>query len=263
MAEEVVVTGAENEATPLQVNEVEQRAIDMGWRPKEEFNGNEDDFIDAAEFVRRKPLFDKIENTSRELKDVKKALQALEVHHSKVRETEYQRALNDLKAQKKTALEEGDADLLISIDEQITDLKAQEQANKVVERQAAATPDPRFVQWVDKNPWYAQDNELREFADAAGLAYAKANKDLSPEDVLSYVEKRVRKAYPDKFENKKREKPSTVESGDNNAPTRKTTSDPDSILTDEERKVMNTFVRQGVMTKEKYIEQIKLVKGIK
>ena len=34
-------------------------------------------------------------------------------------------------------------------------------------------------------------------------------------------------------------------------------------LDDEERKVMNTFIRQGVMTKEEFLEQVKLMRGSK
>ena len=32
-------------------------------------------------------------------------------------------------------------------------------------------------------------------------------------------------------------------------------------LTEDERKVMNTFVRQGILTKDEYIEQVKSMRG--
>ena len=44
------------EAQPKELSAIEQRAIEMGWRPQEEFNGDEEDFIDAKEFVRRKNI---------------------------------------------------------------------------------------------------------------------------------------------------------------------------------------------------------------
>ena len=50
----------EQEAPEL--SPIEQKAIQMGWRPKEQFEGDEEEFIDAKEFVRRQPLFDRIEN---------------------------------------------------------------------------------------------------------------------------------------------------------------------------------------------------------
>ena len=47
---------------------IEEKAIQMGWRPKDQFEGDEEEFIDAKEFVRRQPLFDRIENQNKQLK---------------------------------------------------------------------------------------------------------------------------------------------------------------------------------------------------
>ena len=94
-----------------QPNAVESKAKDMGWRPLEDFDGNPDEFIDAGEFVRRKPLFDKIETTTKQLKNVSKSLDYLKEHYQKVKETEYNRAIADLNAQRKTAKKEGNNSL--------------------------------------------------------------------------------------------------------------------------------------------------------
>ena len=119
--------------------------------------------------------------------------------------------------------------------------------------------DPRFVQWQQQNEWYISDKELREFADTVGMGYAQRNPGVDPEDVLNYVTKQVKQAFKDKFVNPNRNKPSTVEG--NTSPNVKTKGSIE--LTDEERKVMNTFVRQNVMTKEEYIEQVKAMRGLK
>lgn len=261
MTEEVTQnTNPDTVITPNDPPEIEVKAREMGWRPKESFEGEETDFIDAAEFVRRKPLFDKIESQSRQLKEVQKALKALEIHHSKVREAEYQHALTDLKNQKRQALEDGNAEQLIAIDERITELKADEKIAQAQATQNAAQPDPRFVTWVNANDWYIKDQEMKEFADGVGLAHAKANPGKSPEEILDYVEKRVKKAYSDKFTNPNKSKPSAVDTGTTTTPTRQPKGD-DFELNDEEKKVMNTLVRQGLITKEKYIEDLKRVRG--
>jgi cytochrome c556 len=85
MTDEVIVpSGTEPTEAPVeqapQRSDIETRALEMGWRPKEEFEGSEDDFIDAKEFVRRKPLFEKIEHQSKELKQIKQALEACKGH---------------------------------------------------------------------------------------------------------------------------------------------------------------------------------------
>ena len=73
-----------------QYTEVELKAIDQGWVPKDKFEGGEDDFIDAKEFLRRGELFAKIDTQKRELSSVnkelhavKKALGALKEHYGK------------------------------------------------------------------------------------------------------------------------------------------------------------------------------------
>jgi len=238
-------------------NPIEERAAAMGWQ--KDFDGDPDDFIDAKEFIRRKPLFDKIEGQKRELKEIQKALKLLQSHHESVKIVEYQRAIENLKAEKKVALEEGDADRLIAIDDQIADYKAEEKAAKVAANKPAEV-DPRFTQWVSENKWYANDGELRSVADEVGLAHSRANPDKSPDEVLEYVVSRVKKLYPDKFRNTNKDRPSTVEGSSTTTPTRKQA---DFELTEEERKAMNTFIRAGILTKEQYIEDVKRMRGIK
>lgn len=264
--EEVVETNTEivtPKETSVEPSAIEKRALEMGWRPKEEFEGDEADFIDAQEFVRRKPLFDKIDSVGRELKETRKALQALKTHHEKVKEAEYQHALNTLRAEKKAALEDGDADKLIEIDERIADVKTQRQV-EIRDEQVAQNqgPHPNFVRWVDENQWYKNDGELRVAADQIGTSYAANNPGVDPDEVLKYVARRIRKVYPERFQNPNKTKPSAVEGGSSNKPVGKSNDDGDDIaLTDEERKAMNTFIRQGILTKEQYLADIKKLRG--
>src|ERR1700744_3154427 len=97
----------------------QQEALSQGWVPKEEFDGDAERWVDAGEFLRRGELFRKIESQSKELKDVRKALAELAKHNSKIREVEYARAIEGLKAQKKEALSKGDADRVVDIDDKI------------------------------------------------------------------------------------------------------------------------------------------------
>lgn len=247
------------ESTP-QLSAIEQRAIEMGWRPKEDFDGDEEDFIDATEFVRRKPLFDKIEHQSKELKEVKKILRNLQDHHTKVKEVEFKRALDYLKSQKKEAMEEGDTDRVIEIDEQLVDMKAARKAAELQEQEPKKVePHPDFVAWVDTNKWYAQDTKLRSFADKLGVEYAEENPEVPPAEVLKYVTKKVKLAFPEKFQNPNRSKPAAVDGG---SPAAKPTPASNSFqLTEEEERVMKQFVRAGILTKEQYINDVKAMRG--
>ena len=52
----------------------ESEARESGWVPKEEFTGDPKTWVDAAEFVRRGPLFKKIDTQSREIKAMRQAI---------------------------------------------------------------------------------------------------------------------------------------------------------------------------------------------
>lgn len=251
---------------PTQTNSFESAAREMGWRPKEEWEGEPDKWRDAKEFVERGELYGKIDSVSRELKETRKALKMLQEHNTKIQAAEYNRAVEELKAAQKKHLEDGNADEYIKTTELLTDIKAEQKARKVVEE---ITPknqggmDQRFVDWKRENSWYDRNPEMREFADTIGQGYADRNQGIDPVEVLNYVTKTVKKHFKDNFENPNRSKPNSVEGGNSTPASKKSSS---FELTDEERRVMNTFIRQGVigeggMKKEDYIEQIRLLRG--
>ena len=249
---------AEQEVSTPQTNSYEDQAKEQGWKPKEEYEGDPDKWRPAKEFVERGELFSKIDSMGKDLKETRKALKMLQEHHSKVKETEFKNALTELKALQKKHLEEGNSDAYLETTELLTDLKTEQKAREIVTEQTPQTPDPRFLTWVGENKWYEKDREMRDYADTLGAGYAQRNPNLEPEEVLQYVTAQVKNRFKDKFVNPNRSKPNSVEGA--SAPAANKGS---FELTEDERKVMNTFVRAGVMSKEEYIAQVKAMKGVK
>jgi hypothetical protein len=257
MTEEVKVENVDASSDEqIEVSPIEQRARDMGWRPKEEFLGEEDDFVDAKEFVQRKPLFEKIESQSKQIKNVQKALDALQTHYTSVRETEYKRALEALKDQRKEAISNADGDRYEAVDTQIKQVESQFAEIKKEERQNTQNDPTEFVSWKAKNDWYEKDETMRVFADAYGVRLAKDG--LAPNEVLQAVSKKVRAEFSHKFVNpNKKDAPDVGVSG---GPQRASSSERYE-LSDTERTIMNTLVRSGTMTKEQYIADLKKIKA--
>lgn len=251
--------GVETQEEVHELSPVEQEAIDSGWVPKDQYNGDEHKWVDAPEFLRRGELFKKIEDQSRQLKDVKRALVEMKKLHEGVREVEYKRALETLRAQKKAALEDGDADAVIAADERI-DLIKEEQRNlqteETYDEPTRGEDHPEFVAWKSKNNWYSTSTPMKAFADALGIELR--NEGLSPQQVLKRVEEEVRKEFPNRFRNPKQDKPNGVEgaSGKGSGGTK------GFVLSDTERRVMNNLVRTKVMTEAEYIRDLKAVKGL-
>lgn len=248
------IQGQEDQ-TPA-VNPVEQEAREQGWVPKEDFKGDEHKWVDAGEFIRRGELFAKIESQNKKLKSMEDTLHQFKQHHDRVQENAYKKALADLKAKKKEALVEGDADLVIAVDEQIQEVREQAQA---AQRQAQEQPQqvehPEFTAFKVKNGWYESNTAMRAWADARGTELARSGK--SPAEVLRAVEKEVREEFPNRFENPNRSRAAAVEPSTNRGS--KTSSD-NYTPNDTERMLAKKFVRDGLYKSEQeyYSELAKL-----
>jgi hypothetical protein len=244
---------------PTETNPTELRAKEMGWRPLDEFNGDEVDFIDAKEFIRRQPLFDKIEHQNKHLKNVSKALEAMKVHYTRVEEAAVQKALTSLKAQRKQALSDGDGDSFEVFDDEIK--KTETQLTQITNTRNTPlveepTIHPEWDAFNSRNPWYNTEDHMRLYADKVGAKLAQQG--VSPSDVLKQVEVAIKKEFPQKFRNPNKEDAPDVSSG-RNQPSRIRNENVD--LSEQERKIMHTLVSQGVMTKEKYLADLKEIKS--
>lgn len=259
---EQVVDNTPNEGEEHVYTAIEQEAMAQGWRPKEEYQGDPDRFIDAGEFVRRGELFGKIDSQNRELKQIKQALDQFKQHHANVEKVAYDRAIADLKKQQRAALREGDLDLHEELEDKREALI--EEREEFVSKQARqetvpAGPAPEFVQWTKANPWYSTDIAMTATADRIGLELAKRRPDLSPADVLKEVEKQVKQEFKHKFENPNRQRAGAVES-----PVRSGAGAKSKFVPSEEQKrIGQSFVRSGAFAKveDYYAELEKMEKG--
>jgi len=218
---------------------IEVKAIEQGWIPKEEFDGDESEFIDAPEFVRRGELFSKIEKQSKELKAVRQALDAFRTHHSKVKEMEYERALKTLKEARREATATGDHERALALEDKIDEVKA-EKETIVRESQATQVQEddsytPQFESWVSRNEWYENNKVMRKAADALGKDFY--NEGYSPTEVLVMVEKEIRKEFAHKFAAPASTRKTAVESTTRGAP-----KGDDVAMTAEEIDIMRKIV---------------------
>ena len=260
MSEEIQDLPSEEQVvdTSVEDNPYEDVARNQGWKSKEEYEGDPNKWRPAKEFVERGELFSKIDSIGRELKETRKAMKMLQEHHSQVKQVEYKKALAELKALQKKHLEDGNSDGYLETSEILTDLQAEQKAREIVTQTATPTVDPRFTAWVNENKWYNTDQDMRDHADIIGQRYAAQHPNEDPEDVLKVVEKMVRQRFPQKFSNPNRMKPGAVSSS--NTSSIKTVANFE--MSEDEKRVMNTFVRTGVMSKEDYIAQLKLIRGV-
>lgn len=235
----------------------ETPARESGWTPKEDFKGDPEKWVDAKEWVERAPLFDEMKKLRRKAKALEGTVNQLKDHYQRVEENAYKRAVDTLKAEKMKALEEGDHKRVMEVDDELDELR-----NKKVQTVQAPQVDPAYERWLESNTWYDTNAELREYADFVGLRYARENPGKSPEEYWDYAARRTREQFPDRFQNARRSSPSPVEGGSKNTTTRG--GKPRwSELPEHFQKAGDRFVRQGVMTREQYIDDLIKIGEIK
>jgi hypothetical protein len=247
----------------VELTETEKRAMEMGWRPKAEFDGDEDSFIDAKEFVRRKPLFDKIETQSKEIKNVRKAIEALQQHYTAREAAAVEQALTKLRTARQTAISDSDGEIFEAIDTEIKRVEKESERLKKLENQPIVQQQeelhPEFQAWTSRNRWYNDTQYMRAWADEKGVQLAKQG--MTPSEVLRAIEKDVKAEFPQKFVNPNKSSAPNVEGGSRSGGSG--AKNDGFELTEQERKIMNTLVASKTMTKEKYLEQLKAIKEVK
>ena len=265
MTEETIVDKVE-ETVEEEVVEVvepsptETTAREQGWVSKEEWVASgrgEDEWRPAKEFVERGEIFKSLHSVKRELKQERAAREALQKHHQFVFEKAHAQALQDLKLQKRQAIRAEDFESLEVIEDEIDKLQETHVKERAQMQAQVSQPAniPEFDSWVERNGWYAQDQDLRDFADATGIVFANRNPNTPPATVLKHVETEVRKKFPEKF-GVKRAAPNAVASVDRTgAKPRKESYE----LNETERTIMNDLVKMGVMTEAQYIADLKKV----
>lgn len=269
MSDDVIVdTPVESHVDAPQHSEVEAEARKFGWRPQEEFKGDPADWRDADEFLKRgreingylRKDLDKInkrnEDLMRELSEMKGTVQEFKKFHEETEKRAYERALQQLREEKKNAIREGDGDRVIEIEEQMDALKEDQSKRQAApqQQQQPRVPDPVFENWVNEgNQWYTTDREMQEFADATAITMHQRGSKLTGVEFMEAVKEKVKRAFPEKFQNENRTRPNAVEGNSSARPTRGGKSYSD--LPPEAKAACDKFVKQGLITQKQYVSE--------
>lgn len=189
-------------------------ASKMGWHPKEKWTGDPEKWVDAKEFVERgEKVLPIVLAQKRELEQKYARLEAETAQMRKdvaefktFTERASAREKAELKAQldaalaaRKQAITDGDGDAFTQADEQVQRIK--DAAKEAEGKPAGGTEGnahPDYAAWVAENQWYVTDTEMQ--IEANGLAISIAgNKRLQGRPLYDEVTKRIKKLYPEKF----------------------------------------------------------------
>lgn len=212
------------------MSDIEQAAREMGWRPKEEFKGDPDKWIDATEFVRRGENFvpllrkenatlksrleqqgSKISELESALSEARDAMSAFKEFQTAETRRQVEAARRELVAQIKQAREAGDVDAEVSAQVELTKVNAQlaekpkedKPAAKQEDKPAPKT-DPHYEAWLADNPWFADSPRKRALAlgIAEELRADPANKALVGRAFYDRITEEVDRVFAERKESK-------------------------------------------------------------
>lgn len=202
----------------IELSEVEQKAHALGWRPQGEYSGS--NFVDADEYVRRQPLFERIDKQKQELLELREMVKQTTSGLSSIKKESYEAALRDLEAKRNNAVHTGDVETFNTFDRQMKEVQNKIAIDPMVNAPIQAPTVPKeAIEFKSRNShWYNNNSdENQEMVDAANqidqFMAQQANKrglQLDPAKHLKAVEDRVKALYPHRFENVKQSSPAAV-----------------------------------------------------
>lgn len=194
-----------------------------GWKPKEEWDGPPEKWVDAKTFVERgetnpgilRQRVDKLDKTlAQERAEAQRREQETQKHLDGMRRTqkfalERQREqfTAQIEAVKQQAARDGDPELYNHArqqEQQAQQAWAQEdkqlsEAYPQPQQQQQQAPPPHVADWLERNPWYQQDQAMQQIAIGIEQDLLARAPGLSEAERLEKVSQRVREVLPDRF----------------------------------------------------------------
>lgn len=160
-------------------------ARDLGWRPKEEFKGNPDDWKPADEFIRTGR--DVQRTTARELREVKSQLSNIARVTDTIFEDRWKEREAEILSARREAIEAGDVNRVEELDTARDRLRS------------SATPGqrdtPEVAEFKSRNAWFERDPVARNLA----IHVCGLNANLAPGEQLKIAEEEVKRRFPEHF----------------------------------------------------------------
>jgi hypothetical protein len=252
-----------------QASPAEAEARIFGWKPLEEFNGPPERWRNAESFLEKgrqingflRKDFEKL-RTELSVRDQRIAALELNIrefaeYHRETEARAYERAIANLKEERKAALRESDGERVVQIEEQLDDLQAAAKT-KLAPRAPAPrdpnTPDPAFVAWVENNSWYKENRVLRSLTHDYAEELKQKEPNLLGTAFLDKVKEIVQDNHPELFQNPERTRPGTVTGGSDTRTPRAGRSKTYADMPVEARIACDKFVKKGFLTKEAYVK---------
>lgn len=258
-----------------QISYEEKRARAMGWRPKEEFKGDPDKWVDAAQFAdnadKSLPLakaearraLERADRLEAELRKQQEDIKRFAAFHAKVEEDSYNRAREQLRRELIEARHSFDADKELQVEDQLRALDYEQRTRSTPQQREPEQPqapqvDPEVSHWLeDAGKTWGKNPRAVQMSQMVAEEMRKNGEDSTGVAFLEKVKHAMRKEFPQFFEgmtNERRSNPPAVASGTGTAPRAKGKTFAD--LPADAKQACRDFLKRGFIKDEaQYVKE--------
>lgn len=185
---------------------LEAQARNEGWVPKEEFQGNPENWADAKEFLRVGKIIkardEKNSKLEKELKELKQITKTMLTNMQKAEQVAYEKATKDLETRLLRAKEIGDVEEALHVTQQQQELMKKQQ-QELAQHQTSFKDSEEFQSFLPKNNWVIATDRvskaMQKVASELSMEYAQKNPRCTWQEELDYIHAEIRKEFPDRF----------------------------------------------------------------
>jgi hypothetical protein len=190
-------------------------AIQRGWVPEEQWKGPKERWVDSGSFNERweqvlpvvqkenKKLNEALKQANARIDELTRRSEGFTKNAQEQEATQRIVRVETLKMERKAALENGDTDALMRIDNDLLDLKVDERLQARTQPQAPAV-DPSAVrilqEFSDDNPILSSDRDMQSAVAEQVWVMRQSQTPLRGRELLDKAMERVQRMYPEKFQ---------------------------------------------------------------
>lgn len=194
-----------------ELSATEQKAFDQGWRPKDDYQGDQDNWKSAGEYIRDGEFLATIGKLNSRLDKQEKDFDDRLNNSNKLHEARRKAEIKSLKQEQREAVKLSDTETYDAKQAEIDELEKVEVTDTTT---TDTGKDPVVAAWEAKNPWINEaGNEKASVTTGIWTGFINQNPAATVQQALDHVDKRLAALYPVDTGNPRRDQPNTTETG--------------------------------------------------
>lgn len=237
----------------------EQTAFDQGWRPQDDFEGDQDNWKTAKEYIKDGEWIAKLNATNKKLDDQQRQFDERLSNANKLNEVRRKSEIESLRIDQSNAVNDADREGYDAAQVKIDAINKQSQDE--VDTTTSQSKDPDVAEWETKNPWINDTGNIKT-AVTQGIwnSFLQQNPAANSKQALAHVDTELEKLYPSNNSNARRSQPNSTESQQRRS--RRSSKDLSmSDLTNEEQQQWNQFGKSIFKTEKAFLKAVTDTRG--